>query len=217
MSTGRKRVRLRARTRVRLCTRKRVRLLSRNRVKLNKKTVDVWSPKWDYPLEGWTYKFIQENKWRLEHTNDVEDLMQDAYLIFERVRETYPFVTQPQHFMSLYKTSFRNYVHDKSRELTRKKALIDEDVHPDLPYIKEQFDLALPSVFDMLLMENSSACPEELKLFFKFIREDKNLELWREPQRETRGEPRLTFDQRISRLLGIDDFPFRQALINLFS
>lgn len=194
--------------RVRVRLRERVRL-QRKRVQLNKRHARPWKPVWESEIRGWTANYIRENKWRYEYINEIEDLMQDAYLVFLKVIDSYPRVVEAPHFMAIYKTSIRNAFTDKSREYRRKLELIDETA--DASYYAgevfiEPIDMASPL---RTLLHNG---PEELKLFINFLSDDKNLEQLRAPQRETKGQPRLTFDQRISKLLGIEHFPFKRVL-----
>lgn len=183
--------------------------LKRKRVQLNKRHVRPWKPSWEPEIRGWTLNYIRENKWRYEHINDVEDLVQDAYLVFLKVTDSYPRVVEAPHFMAIYKTSIHNAFTDKSREYRRKLALIDESVDAS-DYTGEMYvepiDMTSPL---RTLLHNG---PEELKLFINFLSDDKNLEQLRAPQREAKGQPRLTFDQRISKLLGIEHFPFKRVL-----
>lgn len=82
----------------------------------------IWSPTWDKVIEGYTVKFCQKNSWRCDHIHQVIDLMQDAYLVFVKVRDAYPRVVEARHFMALYKRALANNVHDKSAYKRRKDA-----------------------------------------------------------------------------------------------
>ena len=82
-----------------------------------------WRPQWSEIYERWTRKFVSHNLWRCDPvTDDFEDLMQDAKFIFLKLTYAYPAVIDPPQFMSLYKTSIQNYIHDKSRYKRRKDA-----------------------------------------------------------------------------------------------
>lgn len=201
---GRKRIRL---------ERRRVRL-ERKRIQLNKRVVRPWRPSWENEIRGWTINYIAKNKWRYEAINDFEDLLQDAYLVFLKVAETYPRVVEAPHFMSLYKTSLTNAFTDKAREYGRKVALIDEAV--DTATCVETVSVE-PDVVSGPLLALLNNGPEELRLFMDFLGDDANLERLREPQREVKGQPRMTFDQRISKLLGVEHFPFRSTLKQLLA
>lgn len=188
----------------------------RARVRLSKRHVRIWKPRWDPEIKGWSFNYIRKNKWRYEHTNDYEDLMQDAYLVFLKVCEAYPRVIDPPHFMSLYKTSLRNALSDKAREYERKLGLIDEGVSFDpLDPSSQKSAGEVYGEGPLLALLNSG--PPELKLLVNLLKDDTSLEELRKPQRAAKGEPRLNFDQRVSKFLGIDSFPFRQTLKQLLS
>lgn len=95
-------------------------------MKDRKRTAIVWSPTWDDSLRGWAAKFIRKNVWRCDRVNEFDDLMQDAYLCFVKVAERYPRVVEPRHFMSLFQTTLRNYMHDHSRYTQAKRGAIEE-------------------------------------------------------------------------------------------
>lgn len=189
---------------------------SRTRIRLTRRRVSPWRPKWEPEIRGWAFNYIRQNKWRYEHIHDIEDLMQDAHLVFLKVAEAYPRVVEPRHFMSLYKTSLRNALADKAREYHRKLDLIDEGVAFD-PLSPEGFTETGYEVPEGPLAAMISHGPPELKMFLDLLQDDNRLAELRKPQREKRGEPRLNFDQRISKLLGIDCFPFRESLRQLLT
>ena len=89
-------------------------------------------PKWDKRFKGWATRFILENMWRVEcygtTKEKLDDLLQDAYLVFRNVLATYPVETRGNVIMGLFKTSMRNDYKDKSRAWTEKRnAEIPED------------------------------------------------------------------------------------------
>lgn len=63
--------------------------------------------------QQWAYKEIKRNFWRLHYLYDIDDLAQDAYLKFLQCERRYVGVVEtPEHFMALYKTAFKNHLHD---------------------------------------------------------------------------------------------------------
>lgn len=188
----------------------------RTRVRLPKKTVDVWKPTWSPEIRGWARNYIVQNRWRCEQVHGIDDLMQDAYVVFLKVCDAYPRVVEPQHFMSLFKTSLRNMLFDKAREYERKLHLVDESCSPD----DEDFNIdrvpekVLNEGMLNALLENG---PPELRLLYRSMQDDTFLARLREPQREKRGQPRLNIDQRLSSLLGIGRYHFRDALKQLLT
>lgn len=83
----------------------------------------VWTAVWGKEFEGYAANFYRENKWRCDPIHELRDLMQDAFLIFEKVRLTYPRVIEPRHFMSLFKRALINHTHDRAAYKRRRDAL----------------------------------------------------------------------------------------------
>lgn len=77
----------------------------------------VWSPSWNDEVQCWTAAFLYRNQWRCDVIHGIDDLMQDAYLLFVKVSERYPRVITQQAFMKLYKASLRNMLHDHARRM----------------------------------------------------------------------------------------------------
>ena len=82
----------------------------------------IWSPVWGKEYEGYAANFYRANSWRCDHINELKDLMQDAYIIFARVKSSYPRVIEPKNFMALYKRALANNTHDKASYKRRKDA-----------------------------------------------------------------------------------------------
>src|SRR5690606_11351497 len=180
------------------------------------KRVEIWRPRWEPEIKFWSLAYIRKNKWRYEYTHDVDDLIQDAYVVFMKVAEAYPRCVQPGHFMALYKTSLRNMLWDKSREYERKLHLIDEHMEVDFA---QTGDCDTPDPLSNLgeVAALIASGPPEIRMFMSFIQNDENLLKLREPQRSKRGEPRLNFDQRVAKMLGIEKYPFRDTIRQLLS
>lgn len=87
----------------------------------------IWTPAWEGVIEGWTLKFSARNIWRLIPHHDIEDLRQDGYFIFRMCIAKYPKVTEPKHFLSLYRTCFTNHVHDLSKVRTGESKYKEEE------------------------------------------------------------------------------------------
>lgn len=76
-------------------------------------------PVFDGGVKGWTINYLTKNAWRVERIMTFDDCMQEANLVFLRVKRAYPRVTEPQHFMALFKTSWTNRFNDLSEENTK--------------------------------------------------------------------------------------------------
>lgn len=81
----------------------------------------VWKPTWDKTYQKWTEGFMRANAWRCDKVNTVDDLMQEAFLVFQYVSDSYPRVTDPAYFFSIYKRSIINKMHDWSCRKRRRK------------------------------------------------------------------------------------------------
>ena len=75
----------------------------------------LYEPEWRGEFEGWVANFLKANYWRVEATMEREDAMQEARLLFYRLRGRYQ-VEEARHFMALFKTSYIRRFHDMSRD-----------------------------------------------------------------------------------------------------
>jgi len=82
----------------------------------------VWRPQWGNEYEKWAAKFVRKNLWRCDCVHDFEDMMQEAYLTFVRIADTYPRVIDPKNFMALFKMAMTNKMHDRSLYKKRRNA-----------------------------------------------------------------------------------------------
>jgi hypothetical protein len=92
-------------------------------------------PVWDDRFRNWAAKYITRNKWRCDPIDDFDDLLQDAYLVFRRVKASYPLVHEPKHLMALFKVAIVNEFNDKAKAKSKKESaeisletLIGEDL-----------------------------------------------------------------------------------------
>lgn len=76
-----------------------------------------WRPSWKGVLENYSKKTCSHHLWRVEHLGfEFEDLLQEAWIVYRTCREKYHYVTEPQHFMSLFMTSLSNRITDLSNK-----------------------------------------------------------------------------------------------------
>lgn len=84
-------------------------------------------------IEGWTVNHIAKNLWRVECLMSFDDCLQEAQLVFLRVKRTYPTIGEGPHFMSLYQTSLTRRFHDLSMEAT---ALREHELPQAIPDLR---------------------------------------------------------------------------------
>lgn len=87
-----------------------------------------FSPEWKGPIEGYVVNSMRQHYFRVEATMERDDYVQEAYLVFLRVKRTYAGkVTEPQHFMALFKRAWSNKLNDLSNSDTRHRETFVSD------------------------------------------------------------------------------------------
>lgn len=89
----------------------------------------VWTPAWKREFEGYAVNYVRANQWRCDPLNQINDLLQDAYLVFHKIKTYYPRVIDPQHFMALYMRALTNTFNDKASRRQRRQGV---EVHLSL-------------------------------------------------------------------------------------
>ncbi len=145
---------------------------------------------------GWIAKTAVKNHWRVASWMDVDDLIQDGYEWYFKTRRNYPDVREDAHAMSLFKTSYTNYLHDLSKKRT---GLNEVDGPADID--KDQW-------FALNLVESGlqefavlvAGAPDVVKGFLALFADEKIVKLLRKPYAPDLVR-RVTTNQRICRLL----------------
>jgi hypothetical protein len=81
----------------------------------------VYAPVWEGPVRLTAAKFIRKNKWRVDAIHEAEDLLQDAWLLFNKLQSRYS-VNSARQFMALFKRALANRFNDHSMYMRRKRA-----------------------------------------------------------------------------------------------
>lgn len=171
---------------------RRVKITCRYRVKI------LWSPIWDGAVKNWAAKHIRENQWRCDSIHGFDDLMQDAYLWFVKICDRYPRVSDPRHFMSLYKTTLRNKLHDHARYVQRKR-VVHEDTDSDISecFAERVGELTNGGFLSALL----ARAPEQVKRALTLVTQNPAV-LNIDPHKFRREN----LSMRVSRVLGLPNF-----------
>lgn len=78
-------------------------------------------PRWEGLIEGYVMNTIPKNFFRVEVMMTREDYIQEAYVVFLRVKNKYEGqikADEPQHFTALFKRAWANRLNDLSNEAT---------------------------------------------------------------------------------------------------
>lgn len=172
----------------------RVRLKSSNRVTLD------WEPRWEPEIRNWAAKVIRDNKWRYDPLLEHADLLQDAYVTFEEVKAAYPRVTEPKHFMSLYKTSLIRRLTDEATKNIKKKEF-EPEVNFDVNIFADSFikELDNEGYLTILLHE----APADIRAALELFMNEETIEKLREPYHKPYAKlsPRETLNDRICSMI----------------
>lgn len=141
----------------------------------------------DPGINGWIVTTATRNYWRVAHWYEVEDLIQDGFLCYCICNRQYGQVVEQAHFMSLFKRTFINHIHDlaDTRKRTPEKTLTliegsDKEVDTELqrlaPAVQEEATFALlmkqlPAEFKLMIDRLLSAEPPPLLSYVSGQRE----------------------------------------------
>lgn len=156
----------------------------------------VWKPVWGKEHSNWASSFNHENKWRCDSMLGHDDLMQESWIIFDKLTFTYPRVIEPKHFFALFKRSMVNKMHDRSCAKRRKdavQAVLPADV-ADF-FIGRIGETSNAGYLGALLNE----APEELRLVLEHLAKNG----CRDNKRRSRFEPRENLSMKLCRSLGL--------------
>lgn len=162
----------------------------------------ILCPVWNDDVKRWTAGFLHANVWRCDTIHGVDDLMQDAYLLFAKLTERYPRVTTQASFMKLYKQSMRNALHDHARGMLVKRECIRDE------YLDLEGDLMIGDTTNLgeVLLELEDLPPPIVQCL-RLLATKPELLL-------TEIDKRENFNKKFLRLLGIEvDFRSLRTLL----
>lgn len=179
----------------------------------------VFTPQWEGQIKRYATGYIREHMWRCRQYGSDEgekfqDLLQEAWIIFDRISYTYPRVVDPPHFLALFKTALRNYFHDHSR-YTQKH--IDETPCDVSVICADHVGEVTNEGYLRSLLANA---PQELIFAFKALTAQDGRRRW-----EKGVKQRENLNMRLRRLTGFDrmklnehrNYNFKGAIDELFA
>lgn len=157
------------------------------------------------PIEGYVVNHLKKNYWRVARLHERDDVMQEAFLVFLRVKVKYPELETPQHFMALFKTAWGNHFTDMANDDTQSRVLVDaprvafddgESVEYDMPG-----DCDNDGLLAVMLAEAPKEVSMVLNLFLNAPQEllDVALGSWRGADRRCKAGG----SKRINKMLGL--------------
>jgi hypothetical protein len=80
----------------------------------------------DDSAKGWLYKTARSNHWRVQSWIDLDDLIQDGFMLWGVIRRRYPEATDIKHVMRLFQTTFTNHIHLLARHKRDRPEITDD-------------------------------------------------------------------------------------------
>lgn len=159
----------------------------------------AYAPVFKGPLEGWATNYLKKNYWRVEATQEWDDCMQEAQCVFYKLKTRYAdtgAVTEPKHFMALYKTSMTRRFTDLANDNTSRRWEVVVSEGPDGEIYEPMGETDNDGGLAVLLRQAPAEVVQVLNLFLSCPQEilDMALSTWR-----TSGS------KKICQLLGIDE------------
>lgn len=159
------------------------------------------------PIEGWVVNGMKANYFRVERTLSREEYLQEAYLVYLRVLRKYEgTVTEPKHFMSLFKRAWTNELNDLATKDTHHRQMVAMPTMRSDDGDEAEVDVLGDLDNDGMLATMIRQAPSEvvmvLNLFLNAPQEllELALQSWRgKDRRYNHGG-----SERICRLLGLD-------------
>lgn len=87
------------------------------RIRLQRRRLQ-FVPAWEGPIEGFAHNFARAHAWKTGM--GVDDITQEAWLLFHKLCDKYPGVNRPQWFMALFQTGMARMVIDLAERRTRR-------------------------------------------------------------------------------------------------
>jgi hypothetical protein len=152
----------------------------------------------DAGVRGWVFKTIKANYWRVSHYYEFEDLVQDSFIVWKRICDRYPDVKETKHRMALFKTAFRNHIHDLSKKRTKyiECCMLESDLGTAVNVLREEVDGSQDPNIGLLV----SQLPEKLQTLLSRLYSEKR----KHPYRRRLDGTRETINERLCRLAGLD-------------
>lgn len=169
-----------------------------------------WLPQWDDKIQKWTRGFVSKNLWRCDNIHDVDDLMQDAYLLFLKIKHAYPRINKSSAFLNVYKAALRNALHDHARGMMVKNPVFVDTFEDDASsfYADRIVGEVTNNGYLAALLQEA---PEELRMALALL--NNNPEAVRGD-----GDRRENLNQKLRRLLNVDSpFDFANGFKQLLS
>lgn len=167
----------------------------------------------DQGVRGWIVITARKNFWRVSSYYELDDLVQDGFLHFCRLRRRYPKVRDRAQMMALFKRTYLNHINDLSNRKTRSVERIASSLDQlmELAEHPNEFGQILKHPSAMICLgdcdwaEFLAATPKRFRgILDMLVRSSEGPRMLWGPYRVRRGGTRETTQERIFRLFKLD-------------
>lgn len=130
----------------------------------------MYEPTWDGPIAGYATNQVANLHWRVARTMDWDEAKQEACLVFCRCRDRYRGkVTEPAHFMALFKTALERRFIDLARIDVRRRSEVPLPVTRDEDDNESPFEQVGELDNDGLLAVMVKQAPREVRMVLSLL------------------------------------------------
>jgi len=145
----------------------------------------------DDGVRKWIARTARKNFWRVHSFYELDDLIQDGYICYLRVRAKYPSATKPAHIMRLTQITFLNYIQDLARRRTTERRVLMTEALCSYAMVEQEPHVIMQSA------------PEYVQRFFRFMQSDGPEKLQKPFRSNHKGRGRETSHRRLCRMLAL--------------
>lgn len=147
----------------------------------------------------WLYRTAQKNFWRVSSWYDLDDLVQDGFVQYNRIVNKYPHITARAHLMGLFQRTYINHIHDLAK---RRSRLIE---YPESSLIRDGEQGSPFDIPDLPASDLLAKAPEVVHRLLAVVQTEEGRRALRALYRVRSGGTRETVNQRLARLTGLPD------------
>lgn len=154
----------------------------------------------DESAKRWLAKKASKNLWKVQPFLEYDDLIQEGFWMFYRVKAKYPKVNK-RHLMSLFYRSYSNHIIYLAQKRTKNAELLACDIVDVDGNLFDMWDsVCEPNYVDTLIAH----APEPLDKLLRVIQTDEVIAKLRRPYRYKLSTGQETFNDRLCGIIGVN-------------
>ena len=160
-------------------------------------------PLFDAGVRGMVVNMSKRQFFKVAGWYELDDLVQDGFMLWWKVRRHYPQIKEVRHLTSLFRTTFnRHIINLANNKRAVNEIAMSHFVSPDIDE-NDALDQLLGGHEDTMALALLRNMPYELKALWRFINSETGRRDLRRPYRKVAGV-RETTNEFLCRILGFD-------------